>query len=68
MTLTKAIIITGSLFALGILMQNAAQTPATSFETMKLVDYGYVTCYVLGILFIPISVGVSNLIKKLKEK
>lgn len=68
MTLTKALIISASLFALGVIVQCATPYPATSLANMEFIDYLYAGLYISGISFVPVSAGISNLIKKFKKK
>lgn len=64
LNLTQMLIIAGSLFALGIIVQCATKNPATNWDTMKFQDYVYLTFYLSGLLFIPVYAGISNLFNK----
>lgn len=68
MTLTKSLIISGSLFAIGVIIQSAMKQPATSWETMTGTDYLYLTFYLLGLTFTPLYPAIAKLIGVIKNK
>jgi ABC-type Fe3+-siderophore transport system permease subunit len=67
MTLTKALIISATLFIIGIILQGLTEYPATSLRNMEINDYIYASFYIAGISFVPLYGAISKPFSKKKN-